>query len=681
MPKKEFTSFDTSAAVQELKDALAKSRVNNIYQLDAKTLLLKLHKTDAPPLRLVLEAGKRLHLTAYSLEKPHAPPTFCMALRKYLRDAWLANIEQYGFERIVLFHFRTKISMLQLVLELFGEGNIVLTGEKGEILQALVFKRMRDRDIVRNEVFKFPPSSGKNPFKVTRDELENALKTLGDVEVVRALARFLGVGGVYAEEILLRANVEKTTRCNTLTSFETNTIFDALQSLLSPLSSSTFEPHIVLTEDGNFIDALPFKLKRYETYPAQPCSSFNEALDEFYVRTTTAEKAAASTEVDSLRRTAEKLKRVIAEQEQALHEAENKAEQDKHIGDAIYAHTSELQAILDRFSAAKTAGKDWNTVAAEVLAAKRAGRMPEALVESFDARNLAANICIGDLHFSMNLRRTLFENAAEFYERGKKARQKASGAQAALDESCSKLAEIEQSIREAETLQQTKPAEAIKELIKRKVESKQWYEKFRWFTSSDGFLIVAGKDAVSNEVLVKKHAAEGDMVFHADITGAPFVVIKTEGKQPSEQALREAGEFAAAFSRAWREGFGSADVYWVKPEQLSKSGPSGEYVPHGAFAVNGKRNWLRNVPLRLSVGVVEDGTVRFAGGPVDAVKTKAKTYVVLEPGDVEGKDLFKQILHELMTRLRREQREKLEKASIEQVREFVPYSKARIVKT
>ena len=156
-------------------------------------------------------------------------------------------------------------------------------------------------------------------------------------------------------------------------------------------------------------------------------------------------------------------------------------------------------------------------------------------------------------------------------------------------------------------------------------------------------------------------------------------MVKAEGKPPSEQALREAGEFAAAFSRAWREAFGSVDVYWVKPEQLSKSGPSGEYVPHGAFAVNGKRNWLRNVPLRLAIGVVDDDAVGFVGGAVDAVKAKAKTYVILEPGDAEGKELLKQVLRALMVKLPKEQREKVGKASIEQVREFVPYTKGRII--
>jgi predicted ribosome quality control (RQC) complex YloA/Tae2 family protein len=677
--KKEFTSFNVAVAVHELKEAIANSRVNNIYQFNAKTILLKLHKTDNPPLRLVMEAGRRLHLTAYALKPPHVPPAFCMALRKHLRGGWIDNVEQYEFERVVTIHFKTKTGVLRLILELFGEGNIILTGEKGEILQALIFKRMRDRNIIRKEVFQFPPSIGKNPFKVAREELEEALKDLGDVEVVRAIARFLGVGGIYAEEILLRANVEKTKHCNALNSAEVDAIFDGLQSLLSTVSGFKTEPNIVFAEDGSFLDVVPFKLKRYEAFRSQNYSSFNEALDEFYLRATAAEKAVASVEVGKLKREAERLKRIIAEQEQALREDESKAERDKRIGDVIYAHSSELQALLDRFAAAKREGKDWNALISEVLA-EGSGTSPEAFVESFGARNLVVNVCVDDLRFSLNLRRTLFENAAKYYELGKKAKQKAAGALTALEDSRRKLGEVEQRVHEAEALKTVKPMEVMEELVKHKVKRKEWYEKFRWFTSSDGFLVVAGKDAVSNEVLVKKHTVPEDPVFHAEIAGAPFVVVKTEGKTPSEQALREAGEFAAAFSRAWREGAGSADVYWVKPSQLSKSGPSGEYVPHGAFAVSGKRNWMRSVQLQLAIGVVGGEKLRFVGGPVEAVKAKTKAYVTLVPGDVAGKKFLNQILQALSLKLPKEQREKVGKASIEQVREFVPYTKGQLAK-
>jgi predicted ribosome quality control (RQC) complex YloA/Tae2 family protein len=678
--KKDFSSFDIAAVIKELKTTLDQSRVNNIYQLDEKTVIFKLHKTDTPTIRLVMEAGRRLHVTSYAEENPAEPPAFCMALRKYLRNAWVAGIDQYEFERIVTISFRTKTGVLKLVVELFGEGNLILTNEQNIIIQALAFKKMRDRDILHNVVLELPPSSGKNPFKVTQTELEEALKNAGETEVVRAIARFLGVGGVYAEEILLRANVDKTKHCNSLTTEEVRGIYEMLQTLLAAVSGGNLEAAIVLSEDGEFLDVAPIKLKRYEGFKTQVYQSFNQALDEFYLRVTVAERAVNHLEVDKIKKEAERLRRMVAEQEKSIHEDEAKAERDKLIGDTIYAHFNELQTFQEHLLKANQQGHEWNTIITTVMAAKKTGRPPAAYVESFDGKNLALNLGIENFHFSFNLRDSLFDNANRYYEHGKRAKEKSQGALFAVQDSKRKLAKIERELTEAEELKSLKPAEIIEALSKRKVEmeTREWYEKFRWFITSDGFLVVAGKDTVSNEVLVKKYTKQEDAVFHAEITGAPFVVVKAEGKPISEQALREAGDFGVSYSRAWRENLGTADVYWVKVDQLSKSGPSGESVPHGAFFVVGKRNWMRNVPLRVAVGIIVGEETSFVGGPVDAVKAKTKAYIIILPGDTMGKDLLKQILKSLMLKLSREQREKAGKTSIEQVRDFVPYTKGTI---
>jgi hypothetical protein len=332
--------------------------------------------------------------------------------------------------------------------------------------------------------------------------------------------------------------------------------------------------------------------------------------------------------------------------------------------------------------AAKKSGKEWNTIVSGVLAEKRSGLKPSVFFESFDTKGLVVNVCVDGLRFGLDLQVKLFDGAGRFYERSKRAKQKLEGAKAALEESRKKLVEVEAKIKKAETLEHVKPAEAAEELVKRKIKRKEWFEKFRWFVSSDAFLVVAGKDAVSNEVLIKKHAEKDDVVFHADIVGAPFVVVKTEGKEPSEQCLREAGEFAAAFSRGWREDFASVDVYWVKPDQLSKGGPSGEFVPRGGFVVSGKRNWMREVPLRVGIGVAvneEEGWIRIGGGPVDAVKAKTNAYVVVMPGDLAGKELFKRVLGGLAVKMSKELRGMVAKASVEAVREFIPYGKGKIV--
>ncbi|MCW3983939.1 MAG: ribosome rescue protein RqcH [Candidatus Bathyarchaeota archaeon] len=679
MKKKEFSSFDIAAAIKELQTTIPDSRVNNIYQFGEKTIIFKLHKTDRPPIRLVVEAGRRLHSTSYAEESPSEPPPFCMMLRKYLRDSWLRSIVQYEFERIVTITFETKTGLLKFVVELFGDGNIILTNPQNIIIQALAFKKMRDRDIVRGVELMFPPALGKNPFKVTQPELEDILKA-GEGEVVRTLARSLGIGGVYAEEALLRVGIEKSKPCKDLSAEETSAIFGALQTLLTPVQEGKFEPSIIQDAEGSYLDVVPLTLRRYEGYPTQKFESFNAALDEFFLRVTAVEKAAGSVEVDKLKQEAQRLKRIVEEQEKSIAEDEKRTIRDKQIGDTIYAHFQELQTFQEQLLKANQQGYEWKDIIAQVMVAKKAGKAPMSYVESFDGKNLAVNLGIDGYHFSLSLRMSLFDIANEYYERGKRAKEKAQGAQTALNETKKKLAEIEEELKRAEELKSLKPAQIVEALAKRKEEmaNKQWFEKFRHFTTSDGFLVVAGKDTVSNEVLIKKYTKEEDVVFHAEITGSPFVVIKTEGKQVSESALKEAAEAAASYSRAWRENAGTADVYWVKVDQLSKSGPSGESIPHGAFFVVGKRNWYKNTPLRVAVGVVLGEEVSFVGGPVDSVKAKTKSYVVIQPGDYQGKELLQMIMRTLTSKLSKEQREKAGKTSIEQVREFVPYTKGAI---
>jgi predicted ribosome quality control (RQC) complex YloA/Tae2 family protein len=679
--RKEFTSFDVAAVVRELRELVLGSRVNNVYQLHGKALLFKLHKTGEPAFQLILEAGRRLHLTAYTLEKPAVPPAFCMGVRKYLRNARLKLVEQNEFERAVVFSFETKLGALNLVLELFGDGNIILTDANGRILQALIYKRMRHRNILRGELFRFAPPSGKNPVKLGWNEFIEGLATFKEVEVVRALARFLSVGGLYGEEILLRAAVDKTSPCETLSEKETRAVFDSLQDMVSQVTAGKLEPCVISDEDGDVVDATPLRLKRYEGFKLESYRSFNEALDEFYVKVLAVERATAGPKVEELRAEADRLGRIIENQEKVLADAESKAEKNRRVGDIIYAHIGDLQVLLDRFSTGKQRGKEWEMIVSEVLTEKRAGKKPSLFFESFDARQLVVNVHVNDLAFGLALRKTLFEDAAAFYERAKRERQRLEGAKAALVDSRSKLEKVETKMHEAEESETVRRSESLEELEKRKVRRKEWFEKFRWFVSSDGFLVVAGRDAVSNEVLIKKYTLVDDIVFHADVVGAPFVVVKKEGKSPTEQCLREAAEFAAAFSRGWRAGFGSVDVYWVEPEQLSKGGPSGESVGRGAFVVRGKRNWIRGVPLRAAVGVTVDeerGVARIIGGPVDAVKARAVFFVTVVPGDSTGKELFKRILGILSRKASKEVREVVSKMSVEKIREFVPYGKGSV---
>ncbi|MBI4141988.1 DUF814 domain-containing protein, partial [Candidatus Woesearchaeota archaeon] len=162
----------------------------------------------------------------------------------------------------------------------------------------------------------------------------------------------------------------------------------------------------------------------------------------------------------------------------------------------------------------------------------------------------------------------------------------------------------------------------------------------RWFISSEGFLCIGGRDATSNEIIVKKHTDKDDIIFHTESAGSPFFVAKTQGKKAGETTIQETAQATITYSKAWKHGLATTDVYWIKPEQASKQTESGEYASHGAFIIRGKKN---NVPttIELAIGITKEGAIM--GGPPTAVMKHCKKYVLVVQGNEKTSDTAKKI--------------------------------------
>ena len=173
---------------------------------------------------------------------------------------------------------------------------------------------------------------------------------------------------------------------------------------------------------------------------------------------------------------------------------------------------------------------------------------------------------------------------------------------------------------------------------------KEWYEKFRWFFTTEGKLAIGGRDAQSNSTLIRRHMEDGDTVYHADLFGSPFFVLKG-GKGQSDREVREVAKATVTFSSAWKTGLGAADAYWVTPDQVGSAGPSGEYLAHGSFAIKGKKNFVTKNPVEVAVGIDDAG--RVISGPEEAVMRAAKGHVSIVPSREKPSDTAKKVLHEL----------------------------------
>jgi predicted ribosome quality control (RQC) complex YloA/Tae2 family protein len=529
---------------------------------------------------------------------------------------------------------------------------------------------MRDRNILRNETFQYPPPSGKNPFKLERKDLDE-IRTYEQTEIVKALTRFLGVGGLYAEEILLRAKIDKNTPCKTLDKEELDLIFNALRQMLSKIEKNETDPVIVVDEEGEWIDSVPFRLEKYAAFQTKPYPSFNQALDDYYAEKGVEQKVSSTTtEMDQVSAQQE---RILSKQQKTLEELEQEIRKNKEIGNAIYAHFGELQLLIQEILNAKNTGKHWNDIIQSLEEAKKIGKSPALYYSSIDLENSILHLTLDQLQFSVNLRKSILENAAEYYERGKKAEKRRQGAERALGDTKQKITELEKRKNE-------KVAEISKPDFKEAEIKKMWYEKFRWFYSSEGFLVLGGKDATQNEILVKKHTEPHDLVFHADIAGAPFVIIKTEGRMPSEPTVKEAAEFAAAFSRAWKEMFNAVDVYWVNPEQVSKTPPTGQFLTKGSFTIYGKKNYHRQVQLRTAIGVLtKEETLRIIGGPKDAVASQTNLYAEIAQGEQPSGTLAKQVRGSLAQKAPKQLKERVLALPLEEIQNFIPSGKGAVL--
>jgi len=221
------------------------------------------------------------------------------------------------------------------------------------------------------------------------------------------------------------------------------------------------------------------------------------------------------------------------------------------------------------------------------------------------------------------------ENAAMYYEKAKKIKAKIPGLETAIEQTKAQLEKERQ--RHAAKLEE-KPEKRIER-------KKEWYENFHYFFTSRGKLVIGGKEAKQNQLVVKTHMEPQDLYLHADVTGASSMVMK-QGQQASQDEKQEAATFAASFSRAWQNQRGAADVFFVKPGQVKTAAKAGEYLAKGAFVIRGDREYFSKTELRLAISYVGD---KLVIAPENAIKKHTSAYLIITPGDGTKNDAAKLI--------------------------------------
>ncbi|RNE97040.1 uncharacterized protein Tco025E_09556 [Trypanosoma conorhini] len=310
-------------------------------------------------------------------------------------------------------------------------------------------------------------------------------------------------------------------------------------------------------------------------------------------------------------------------------EAEELANQRK--GECIIQNAEKIDEAIGLINGALAAGIQWDALRG-LLKRRHAEGHPVAYMvhELFLERNSisvlveanepdddedAEDCDVAPLVIEVELSKTAYANAAAYFAKKKSNRAKYEKTVAATAKA---LAGAEKKGERLAAKQKTKKA-----IVKER--HRFWWEKFAWFRTSAGDLVLQGKDTQTTEILVRRVMQLGDVFVHSDVDGALPCLLRPVGSAwttafvaaagespPAPQAkacrihmtsLDEAGAWCVSRSSAW-EGKFTVAAWWVHASQITGGTASGCYL------YDGEKHYLRPQPLTFACGLLFRVTAR-----------------------------------------------------------------------
>ncbi|AHF98852.1 fibronectin-binding protein [Halostagnicola larsenii XH-48] len=717
-PKRELTSVDLAALVREL-GAYEGAKVDKAYLYGDDLLRLKMRDFDRGRMELVCEVGetKRAHTVDPTRvpDAPGRPPQFAMMLRNRLSGADFAGVEQFEFDRILEFVFEREDGTTRIIVELFGQGNIAVTDGEYEVIDCLETVRLKSRTVVPGSRYEFPDSR-TNPLTVSREAFDLEMED-SDTDVVRTLATQLNFGGLYAEEVCTRAGVEKALDIDDATDDDYDAIYEAIERLALDIRNGNFEPRVYVdaeesaegdneNEDGDdnggdersanrVVDATPFPLEEHAALAGEAYDSFLTALDDYFFRLELDdEEPDPTTQRPDFGEEIAKYERIIEQQEGAIEGFEQQAEAQRERAELLYANYDLVDEILSTVQTQREQDRPWEEIEERFEEGKSRGIEAAEAVVGVDGSEGTITVDIDGERIELLARDGLEQNADRLYTEAKQIAEKKEGALAAIEDTREDLADAKRRRDEWEADDGDADDEADDDGADRDWlaepsipirENEPWFDRFRWFHTSDDFLVIGGRNADQNEELVKKYLERGDKVLHTQAHGGPVTVLKaTDPSEASsgdveipDSSIEEAAQFAVSYSSVWKDGRYAGDVYVVDSDQVTKTPESGEYLEKGGFAVRGDRTYHESTPVGVTVGIQCEPYTRVIGGPPSAIEERAVTTIDIEPGRYAQADAAKRLYRRLRERFEDESFVR-KIASPDKIQHFMPPGGSRI---
>ncbi|KNA15242.1 hypothetical protein SOVF_100000 [Spinacia oleracea] len=684
MVKVRMNTADVAAEVKCLRNLIG-MRCSNVYDISPKTYMFKLMNSsgitesgESEKVLLLIESGVRLHTTEYVRDKSNTPSGFTLKLRKHIRTKRLEDVRQLGYDRIIVFQFGLGGHAHYVILELYAQGNIVLTDSEFTVLTLLRSHRDDDKGFAIMSRHRYPIELCRTFERSTSSKLKDALaasydqaedeeiKVIDDGSTVldtskikksakkggkvpdtnkagndgsRAkqrtlkivLGEGLGYGPQLSEHIILDAGLTpsmKVSKDNKLDEGKVEVLGQAVSRFEDWLEdvirgSKVPEGYILMQamksggkDCGNikpessikiYDEYCPILLNQFKSRDCLKFETFDAALDEFYskIESQRSEQQQKAKEGSAM----QKLDKIRMDQENRVVTLRKEVEQSVKMAQLIEYNLEDVDAAILAVRVALANGMNWEDLARMVKQEKKSGNPVAGLIDKLylekNCMTLLLSNNLDDMDddektlpadkVEVDLSLTAHGNARRWYDMKKKQENKQDKTITA-HEKAFKAAERKTRLQ----LSKEKAVATISHM--RKV---HWFEKFNWFISSENYLVISGRDAQQNEMVVKRYMSKGDLYVHADMHGASTTVIKNhKPEQPVPPlTLNQAGCYTVCLSKAWDSKIVTS-AWWVYPHQVSKSAPTGEYLTVGSFMIRGKKNFLPPHPLIMGFGML-----------------------------------------------------------------------------
>lgn len=522
---------------QEIEREALGARVEKVSQPSKEELVLSLrNRTGAYKLLLSVRSNSpRVHFTKYAPDNPQTPPMLCMLLRKTLVGAVLTGLRQAGLDRVLFLDFDASNEIgdrvhPSLCIEIMARhSNIILLGENGVVIDAV--KRIDAakssvREILPGLPYELPPAQDK--VNLLQEDARAAYERVlpeGEARLSAALLHSLqGVSPIVCRELANRAAGEDLL-VSSLSLAQKSILLQELEALLKRVRGGSPEPEMVLDQEGKPVDFAFLPVGQYDSLMhVRAYPELSALLDDFYTERDRAERT---------KQRAQDLFRLLTSTMERITRRLN-------------AQRAELAASEDR---------EELRIRAELINAYQ--YTLEKGAPFYDVENYYDENRI--LRIPADPALTPARNAQKYYKEYRKAQT----AQRVLTE---QIAAGEQELQYIESVfdalsrsqSERELAEIREELaaggyLKCRRSAKQKAPKAlppMEFCTDDGFSILVGRNNVQNDKLSLKMAAKNDLWLHTKNIPGSHVILVTGGREPSGEALVQAAQLAAWFSRA-----------------------------------------------------------------------------------------------------------------------------------